>query len=108
MTLPPGGWGDPAGSPTAAPGELRYPYGAPLAQPPPLPGELVDPGPSDRQSPTEARPPRRIRVRVGWWRRARSAMALVVVAVLLSAVLAALLSAVVAGLSIAVHHASRG
>ncbi len=49
---------------------------------------------------------KRVHNRVGWWRRVRSGVLLIVLAALLAAVLAAVLAAIVAGLAIAFHHAS--
>ena len=49
-------------------------------------------------------PSQRVRQQTGPWRRLRSAVALLLAAVLVGAVLAAGLSAVIWGISVAVHH----
>jgi hypothetical protein len=49
---------------------------------------------------------KRVRNRVGAWRRTRSAVYLLVVGAILAAVIAAILAAIVAGLAVAFHHVS--
>lgn len=51
---------------------------------------------------------RRVRAKVGVWRRVRSFVLLLVLGAILAAVVAAILAAVVAGIGLAIHHLSKG
>jgi hypothetical protein len=107
-------WGDPIDSPRLQWSTEAVPEGPALALPTvePPPGadrgdDLVLANPAGAPFLPGRLGGRRIRYRLGAWRRLRSLVELLILAAVLVAVLATALSAAVAGISAVLHHAAR-